>query len=85
MTSDRFEELLKAQPFQPFDIRLADGRAVRVHHPEMALPSPSKRTVVVFQPDDSMIIIDVMLAVSLDPAPARKNGTRRGGTRRRAK
>jgi hypothetical protein len=84
MTSERLRELIKAQPFHPFDIRLADGRAIRVAHSEMALPSPSGRTVVVFQPDDSMTIIDLFLAISLDPI---KNGKAAAGgaTRRRGR
>ena len=27
--------MLRAAPFQPFDIHLADGRAIAVRHPEM--------------------------------------------------
>ena len=77
MTSDRLEEMFKAQPFRPFDIRLADGRAVRVQHPEFIARSPSGRTAVVFQPDDSMTVIDVFLAVRLDKAPPAKNGSKK--------
>ena len=85
MTTERLSDLLQARPFQPFDIRLADGRAIRVHHPEFASRSPTGRTVVVFQPDDSMTIIDLFLAISLDPVPSGKNGSRKRGRRGRGK
>jgi hypothetical protein len=77
MTSERLNELVVAKPFQPFDIRLADGRAIRVQHPEFIARSPSGRTAVVFQPDDSMTIVDVFLAVSLDPVARGKSGSKR--------
>ena len=85
MTIERLTELLRAQPFQPFDIRLADGRAIRVNHPEFASRSPNGRTVVVFQPDDSMSIIDLFLALSLDPVPPGRNGARKRGRKRGSK
>ena len=77
MTSERLTEMLEATPFQPFDIRLADGRAIRVQHPEFVARSPSGRTAVVFQPDDSMTIIDVFLAVSLGRVAPGRGGSRR--------
>ena len=77
MTSERLIEMLEATPFQPFDIRLADGRAIRVQHPEFVARSPSGRTAVVFQPDDSMTILDVFLAVSLDRVAPGRGGSRR--------
>ena len=78
MTSERLIEMLDAKPFQPFDIRLADGRAIRVQHPEFVARSPSGRTAVVFQPDDSMTVLDVFLAVSLDRVARRRREPRRG-------
>ncbi len=77
MTSERLVEMLEAKPFQPFDIRLADGRAIRVQHPEFVARSPSGRTAVVFQPDDSMTVLDVFLAVSLDRVMPRRGGPKR--------
>jgi hypothetical protein len=77
MTSERLIEMLDAKPFHPFDIRLADGRAIRVQHPEFVARSPSGRTAVVFQPDDSMTVLDVFLAVSLDRVTPRRGESRR--------
>ncbi|MBM4027117.1 MAG: hypothetical protein FJ280_17185 [Planctomycetes bacterium] len=65
MTVTEFRTLLRAEPFREFIIHLADGRSVPVKHREFALPSPSGRTVIVYQPDDSFEIIDLLLVTSL--------------------
>ena len=65
MTVNEFRNLLNAQPFHNFSINLADGRSIPVNHREFALPSPSGRTVIVYQPDDSFDIIDLLLVTSL--------------------
>lgn len=65
MTVNEFRNLLNAQPFRHFTINLADGRSIPVNHREFALPSPSGRTVIVYQPDDSFDVIDLLLVTSL--------------------
>jgi hypothetical protein len=65
MTISEFRNLLHAQPFRAFTIHLADGRSISLNHREFALPSPSGRTVIVYQPDDSFDIIDILLVTSL--------------------
>lgn len=66
MTVEQFRQLWRSEPFRPFMIHLADGRQVPVRHREFALPSPSGRTVIVYQPDDSFNIIDLLLVTDLD-------------------
>ena len=34
MTSERLQEMLRAKPFRPFGLRLADGEVIPVVHPE---------------------------------------------------
>ena len=65
MTITEFRTLLQAEPFREFTINLADGRSIPVKHREFALPSPSGRTLIVYQPDDSFDIIDLLLVTSL--------------------
>lgn len=65
MTINEFRNLLQAEPFRVFTINLADGRSILVKHREFALPSPSGRTVIVYQPDDSFDVIDLSLVTSL--------------------
>jgi len=80
MTIEKLREMYNAQPFQPFVIHLADGRAIPVVHREFIMAAPSGRTIIVVQPDDSMNIIDLLLVTDLEVKPA-KNGS---GKRRRA-
>ncbi|OHB77943.1 MAG: hypothetical protein A2Z25_12135 [Planctomycetes bacterium RBG_16_55_9] len=57
-------EALHRQPFEPFDIRLADGRSVPVRHPDFV--AVGKRRIIVVEPDDSWLAIEPLLIVSLD-------------------
>jgi hypothetical protein len=66
MTIDQIRQLYDAQPFQPFVIHLADGRHLAVKHREFLASAPSGRTVIVYQPDDSFNIVDVMLVTDLE-------------------
>ncbi|HEY2952075.1 MAG TPA: hypothetical protein VGK40_05810 [Verrucomicrobiae bacterium] len=66
MTIDQIRQLYDAQPFQPFLIHLADGRQLAVKHREFLASAPSGRTIIVYQPDDSFNIVDVMLVTDLE-------------------
>jgi hypothetical protein len=66
MTIEQLRQLYKAEPFQPFLIYLADGRKIPVKHREFLATSPSGRTIIVYQPDDSFNIIDLLLVTSLE-------------------
>lgn len=74
MTIERIRGLYDAEPFRPFIIHLADGRKLSVAHKEFLATAPSGRTVVVFQPDDSCNIVDLLLVTDLEIK--RKNGTK---------
>ncbi len=65
MTTPQFKAVLHASPFCPFDIQLADGRSIRVTHPELVLITPGGRTIVVAVADDAIEIIDLLLVTSL--------------------
>ena len=66
MTIERIRELYSSQPFRPFVMHLADGRQLLVAHPEFLSFSPSGRTVVVHQPDDSLNIVDLLLVTDIE-------------------
>ena len=74
MTIEELRKIHLARPFVPFDIHLADGRTLRVEHPEFLSQSPPGRTIAVGLPDGSHEIVDLLLVVSLKPRP---NGSRR--------
>ena len=80
MTIEQMRTVYQAHPFKPFVIHLADGRHIAVQSPEFLSPSPSGRTWVVWQPDDSMNIVDLLLVTTLEIKPA-ANGA---GKRRKA-
>ena len=69
-------DALRKQPFQPFSIRLADGRELPVAHPEFV--AVGTRRIVVIGPDDSTTFVEPLLIVSLDFAP---NGSATGSQR----
>jgi hypothetical protein len=68
----------KRRPFQPFVLRLADGRSVPVNHPDFV--AMTERIVVVASEDSSVKTVEPLLIVSIDyppPNPERGNGAGR--------
>lgn len=63
---------LRTQPFEPFAIRLADGRSLPVRHPEFV--AVGQRRAVVIGENDSWSWIEPLLTVSLDSLPVAKKG-----------
>lgn len=66
MTAQEFRSVFEAMPFRPFTVHLADGRAVPVPHQEYALLSPTGRTLIVYQDDESFQVLDLMLATGVE-------------------
>jgi hypothetical protein len=76
-------EALHRQPFEPFELRLADGRAIPVRHRDFV--ALGTRRIVVVSEDDQTLIIEPLLIVSLDTlptTPANGNGTPKRKRRR---
>jgi len=76
MTIEKVRDFYNAQPFQPFVMHLADGRKIPVQHPEFIATAPSGRTLTVYQPDDTLNIIDLLLVTDIEVKPG-TNGSRR--------
>lgn len=70
-------EALHREPFEPFEIRLADGRSLPVVHPDFV--ALGFRRIVVVGPDDSTSIIEPLPIVSL----GYKSGPNGGRSRRK--
>ncbi len=66
MTTEQFRATSHLQPFRPFTIQMADGRAFHVNHPDFIAQSPSGRTVIVFQSDESYSVLDLLLMSELE-------------------
>jgi hypothetical protein len=72
MDLNGIREAIRRQPFQPFTIRLADGRSMPVSHPEYV--AVGTRLAIVVGPDDSSVVEPLLIA-SLDYAtPETKDG-----------
>ncbi len=64
-------EAMRALPFRPFRLRLADGRELLIPHPDFMAVAPNGRRVVAFNPaDDSLSILEPLLILALETAPA---------------
>lgn len=79
MTVEQLRKMHRAQPFQPFDICLADGRVLPVDHPEILAVPPPGRTIGVGCADGTVEVIDLLLVMSLKP---RANGRTSSKSRR---
>ena len=66
MTVEQLRQVWKSDPFRGFIIHLADGRQIAVNHRDFLMPSPSGRTIIVYQPDDSFNVIDLLLVTNLE-------------------
>jgi hypothetical protein len=59
-------ELHGQRPFVAFTLTLADGRKLKVPHNEFLSISPNGRSAMLFHPDDSFTLIDLLMVTSLD-------------------
>src|SRR5207253_892317 len=71
----KFEELKKAKdrrPFEPFEVRMADGRSLPIKHPDALAWDPDQtRIAICGLPGGAWEVIDVALVTALGiPAPA---------------
>lgn len=69
MTTEKLENAIHAQPFLPFALRVADGRSLRVPHPDVILEVPGGRTAIVAGPDESHDVVGLLLITSLEFDP----------------
>jgi hypothetical protein len=74
-------EAVHKQPFEPFAIRLADGRALSVPHPDFVALHP--RRIIVINDDASWNVIEPLLIVSIDYDGPNKKGSNGSGRRRK--
>jgi hypothetical protein len=65
MTLQKLRDHLRARPFRPFTIYLADGRELKVSHPDFVALAPSGREVSIFLENDEHQIIDLLLVTGI--------------------
>ena len=66
MNVEQLQRVQHARPFRPYRIHMADGRSLDVHHPDFVARSASGRTIIVYGPDDTFEIVDLLLVASLE-------------------
>lgn len=77
MTADALQEKLHAEPFQPFQMRMPDGRVLAVPHPEFISVAPTGRIAIVWKGEgERYSTVDLLLVSDLEPM-ANKRGRRR--------
>ena len=64
MDLNNLREAIRREPFEPFVIRLADGRSLQVNHPEFV--AIGRRRAVVIDKDDTCIWLEPLLVVSVE-------------------
>ena len=66
MTVEKIRSLLRATPFQSFEVHTPDGRAFQVPHPDFAMLSGTGRLLHVARPEsDQEDIIDIALITDI--------------------
>lgn len=63
--------MMKTAPFQPFDIRTADGDTIHVEHPDFVARSPGASTTIVYDREGHFRIINLDMVVTLEPSRAK--------------
>ncbi len=66
MQMKELQAVYRHQPFRPFVMHLADGRKVRVAHPEFMAVSPAGRSAVVYDKTGGFEVIDLLLVTSIE-------------------
>ena len=77
MQARQLRTVYRSQPFKPFVMQVADGRSVRVHHPELMALSPTGRSAVVYAKDDGFDIIDVPSITGIEVPNGKPQARRR--------
>ena len=63
----RIRELLRAQPFVPFVIRMADGRDYRIEHPDFVLAAASDvPQITIEEVDGRQHFLSALLVTSVE-------------------
>ena len=68
MNVEVIRHAIRNRPFLPFVLRLADGRAIEIPHPEL-IALGSRYVNVINTTDDSVMWLEPLLIVSLDHYP----------------
>ena len=74
MKAETLRRLIEANPFQPFSVNLADGRALKVPHRDFISHSPNYRMLTIWKEDDSYDFVGFFLVIGFHVEKPRRNG-----------
>ena len=75
MTQNALMALVKAEPFSPFYVKMADGTVHTVQHPELI--AVGKRLALAFAPDgEAFSMLDLTLMTEAGPIMGNSNAPR---------
>ncbi len=81
MKREDVKNVMKAEPFKPFVLRMVSGREYRVGHPEnvMVPADTGARTIAVYEPTTGATsLLELALVEAIEPDdPGRSNGRRK--------
>lgn len=77
MTVEQLRRLWHADPFEPFQFVLTDGRAITVQRREWFGFSPTGNSVAVATPDDRFVMFDPATVKDIKRLPKAKRRMRR--------
>ncbi|HEV3448737.1 MAG TPA: hypothetical protein VG099_29135 [Gemmataceae bacterium] len=66
MTAEQLRGMREANPFRPFTLHLADGRALTAPHRDFVSQSPGGRTIIVYRSDEAFSVVDLYLVTELE-------------------
>ena len=75
-TNEQVRQMVRAEPFRPFLVKLADGRQFEVRHPENISCSLRGREMVVHD-KDGMHLIEMLLVIEITASPGPTSARRK--------
>jgi len=82
-TKEQLRQMVRAEPFRPYTIKMVGGRTFTVSHPENASCDPKGRSLVIQDREGihlvEMLLVEVMEVVAAPPPEPGKPRKRKGG------
>jgi hypothetical protein len=66
VNADDLRGYLRTAPFEPFEIRLSNGRVYTIEHPEFMALAPDGRTVACYTDDSRLVTVAIQHINSIE-------------------
>jgi hypothetical protein len=81
-TPQQLRQMVRAEPFRPFLVKLAGGRSFTVRHPENVACSVNGREMTVYD-DQGVHLVEMLLVEVLEPASPEEEQTGKRRTKKK--